>query len=153
MWQISQNLFLGDRDDARDLQRLRSRGITHIVNCAEEIPCHYPGDFEYLYLRLADPDARFGGLIPSFCDFIDRAVGGGGRVLVHCSAGVSRSAAVVLAFLCHEGAPIDDAARRLRRAVLTNPDDFFLQQLGDHLKLRFTPADVARLSSVLLGRE
>jgi hypothetical protein len=41
MWTIFDNLFLGNREDACDRQRLREAGITHILNCAEELPCYF----------------------------------------------------------------------------------------------------------------
>jgi predicted protein tyrosine phosphatase len=78
--------LLGDRDDARDLRLLTDRGLTH----AEEEACHFPDKSRYLHLRLKHPDEAFERLIPRACDFIDEGRTAGG-VLVHCSAGVSRS--------------------------------------------------------------
>lgn len=151
MWQILGGLYLGDRDDARALAGLRRRGITHVLNVAKEQPCHFCGEFAYLHLDLDDPDERFGALIPQVCEFID-AGRREGHVLVHCSAGVSRSAAAVLAYLCHGGQPLDAAARQLAGSVLTNPDPVFLRQLGARFGLRLGRADVERLSLALLGR-
>ena len=66
MWEILPDLFLGDRGDARDRNRLRRHGITHIVNCSKELPCHFEGEFEYLWLRMDDPDPAFAEKIPAF---------------------------------------------------------------------------------------
>jgi dual specificity phosphatase 12 len=58
-------------------------------------------------------DMPFENLIRHFktaVDFIKGAVKGGGTVLVHCFAGVSRSASVVIAYLMREhGLPMMDA--------------------------------------------
>ena len=37
VWQILPDLFLGDRGDASDRERLRTNEITHIVNCSREL--------------------------------------------------------------------------------------------------------------------
>jgi hypothetical protein len=151
MWQVLDAVFLGDRDDASDLKLLKSFGITHVVNCAGELPCRFPQEFCYLPLHLKDPDERFQDHIRSVCQFVDNATRNG-RVLVHCSAGVSRSAAAVLAYLCHRGATLEAAARRLSEAVLTAPDASFIEQIASHLGRRLSRDEVERISLVLLGR-
>jgi protein-tyrosine phosphatase len=151
MWQITERLFLGDRDDARDLKLLKDRRLTHVLNCAEEEACHFHGSLRYLHLRMKDPDEAFERLIPRACDFIDegRTVGG---VLVHCSAGVSRSAATVLAWLvCRGRMELNKAAEFLSSRVLTNPDPSFLRQLGRHRGLTLDNEECRRLADVLLG--
>ena len=151
MWQVMPSLFLGDLQDARDLPALKREGITHIVNCASELPCYFAEEFTYLALTLRDPDASLGSHIGKACEFID---GGrlNGRVLVHCIRAGSRSPAVVLAYLCHAGYPMYLAAQRLGRIVSTRPDEVFLQQLAEYQGMKLSAAEIEDLSSALLGR-
>jgi hypothetical protein len=151
VWEILPDLFLGDRGDACDRDRLRRRGITHIVNCSKELPCHFEGDFRYLWLRMDDPDPRFAAKLPGFCRFIDEARRAG-RVMGHCTGGVSRSPAVLLAYLCHLGANLEQAADRLSRAVQTGIDDDFLYQLAEARGEPLSQAQVKALQQKLLGR-
>jgi protein-tyrosine phosphatase len=153
MWQIRPNLHLGDRDDARDLPRLRQRNITHVLNCAEEEPCHHPKHLRYLHLAMRDPDPRFDQLIDRACDFIDAALRKNTGVLVHCSAGISRSAATVLAYLACRGNHPDlpSAARELAARVLTNPDPLFLSQLAHRLRAPTDKHSLTQLTEILLG--
>jgi hypothetical protein len=145
------SLFLGDVQDARDLPALKREGITHIVNCASELPCYFGEDFIYLALRLRDPDARLGTQIDKVCEFID---GGrdAGKVLVHCIRAGSRSPAVVLAYLCHIGYSLHVAAERLASVVSTRPDEAFLRQLAEYLGLKLSNAEFEDLSIRLLGQ-
>jgi hypothetical protein len=96
VWEILPDLFLGDRSDARACELLRKRGIPHIVNCSKELPCHFEKEFIYLWLALEDPDPVFAAKIPAVCAFIDEGRTRG-KVMVHCTGGVSRSPAVILA--------------------------------------------------------
>src|SRR4051794_35762467 len=105
MWQVMPSLFLGDLQDARDRQALHHERITHILNCAAELPCYFAGEFTYLSLTLRDPDARLESQIVKACEFIDKGRRNG-NVLVHCIRAGSRSPAVVLSHLCHVGTPI-----------------------------------------------
>ena len=128
MWFVWDSLFLGDVDDAADLDPLKQQGITHIVNCARELTCYFPNDFEYLALGLKDPDPAFIDCVDSACRFID--VGRqAGNVLVHCIAAASRSPSVVLAYFCHLGYSLEAAIELLDGHVLTNPDPLFMEQL------------------------
>jgi hypothetical protein len=151
VWQILPDLFLGDRGTARDLVRLRQRGITHIINCSKELPCHFPDDFEYLWLALEDPDPRFVVEIPQFCAFID-AARRSGKVLVHCTGGVSRSPAVILAYLCHLRSDFDLAVTELSAAVDTGIDADFLMQLVGTLGRTLASAEVKPLQDRLMRR-
>ena len=63
--------------------------------------------------------------------FIEKGVQAGGRVLVHCFAGVSRSATVVVAYLItHRGMTYDQAIAVVReKRPKVNPNVGFLEQL------------------------
>ena len=99
----------------------------------------YRTDFRYRHLRFSDPDAAFEGEIDRICQFIRRGRKAGG-VLVHCAAGLSRSAATVLAYLCSRGKTLDEALKLLRRRVgeseadFIEPDASFLAQLEVHFE-------------------
>lgn len=151
MWPILPNLFLGNRFHAADAGRLRGAGITHIVNCAAELPNHFEPEFTYLRLDLLDPDPKFAGLIPAACAFID-AGRRQGNVLVHCSAAVSRSPATTLAYFCHQGDSLVQAVRRLSGLVLTAVEDLFLHQLAERQGEKLSPSRLRALSFTLLGR-
>jgi hypothetical protein len=151
VWEILPDLFLGDRGDARDRERLRQRGITHVVNCSKELPCHFEGDFRYLWLQMEDPDPAFAAKISGFCAFIDEGRRQG-KVMVHCTGAVSRSPAVILAYLCHREGSLGQAADRLSRAVPTGIDESFLQQLAQRLGARLSASELAALQRKLLGR-
>jgi hypothetical protein len=150
MWEILPDLFLGDHGDSRDRQRLREQGITHIVNCSKELPCPFEGEFVYLWLKLEDPDPAYEGKIPVFCAFID-AGRKQGKVMVHCTGGVSRSPAVILAYLWHLEDNLERAVERLRRAVPTGIDECFLFQLGRARGAELGSAEVKALQRRLLG--
>jgi hypothetical protein len=150
VWQVLPNLHLGDREDSRDRKALAHHGITHVVNCAAELPCAFPDDFHYLALSLRDPDPNFRRAADRAMGFIDRGRASG-AVLVHCTAGVSRSAAVVLNYLCHLGRPMDAACAELSRAVLTGIDKSFLSQIAAGCGLTLSKSRLNSLSLVLAG--
>jgi Dual specificity phosphatase, catalytic domain len=151
MWEILPDLFLGDRGDASDRGRLRQRGITHVVNCSRELPCHFEGEFEYLWLRMDDPDPAFADKIAAFCEFIDTGRERG-KVMVHCTGGVSRSPAVILAYLCYLEGSLEQAVGRLSRAVPTGIDEDFFHPLSRFHSGELSRAEIKALQERLLGR-
>jgi len=151
VWEILPDLFLGDRGDACDRDRLRRRGITHVVNRSKELPCHFKGEFEDLWLRMDDPDPAFADKIAAFCEFMD-AGRKGGKVMVHCTGGVSRSPAVILAYLCHLDGSLERAVAPLSRAVQTGIDEDFFYPLARFHDGELSRAAIRALQQKLLGR-
>ncbi|CAD5215905.1 unnamed protein product [Bursaphelenchus xylophilus] len=94
------NVFLGSQDVAADFQLLKRHGITAIVNAAAGVANLYPKNFDYLRVELLDlPETDILKELPAVLRFIYDNVNSGGRVLVHCNAGVSRAASIVLAYM------------------------------------------------------
>ncbi|KAF5399224.1 Dual specificity protein phosphatase 10 [Paragonimus heterotremus] len=95
-------LFIGNARDAQDRTLLRHLGITHIVNVSNSVPMPFQGTAEFKYLRLPASDTNQQNLRPAFDSaiaFINKARESNGIILVHCHAGISRSVAVVMAYL------------------------------------------------------
>eukprot|EP00906_Rhabdomonas_costata_P000081 RCo000112 len=123
-------LYLGNRAAAVDLPLLQSLGVTHVVNAAEELPNFYPDDFVYYNCHLKDDLTEtidFDGAL----GFIQGALDSGGVVFVHCLAGASRSASLVIAFLMKtQGLCLRDAmARAVACRPCVSPNPNYLRQL------------------------
>ncbi|EGG21766.1 putative protein tyrosine phosphatase [Cavenderia fasciculata] len=93
-------IYLGAYENATSRSQLDNLKITHIVNMASELEDAFP--HLYKYYR-ADLDDNFRADITSHFEpinqFIDSAKATGGRVLVHCAMGISRSTTAVMAYI------------------------------------------------------
>lgn len=102
MHSITDRLLLGNLFAAQDRNLLRQQGVTHIVCCLGPARVHHPGEFEYYVLEAGDsPEVDISQHFDPVGRWIDAALSAGqeNKVLVHCAAGASRSAALVLAYL------------------------------------------------------
>lgn len=52
--EITQNIYLGDKRTAKNLQLLKGLGIKKIIVAGHELSAHYPNDFEYLHFSIKD---------------------------------------------------------------------------------------------------
>jgi hypothetical protein len=96
--EISVGLYLGSAASANKVA-LDSLQITHVVSVVER-NLEPPAGRKHLLCQIPDSDeADIGSVISLALPFISEAVQGGGRVLVHCERGASRSVSVVLAHL------------------------------------------------------
>ena len=111
--EIKPYMYLGSSISASDLPLLQSQGITHVVNTAIEIENFHEstGSIQYLKLQLDDSmDVKIADHFQECFDFISKVQFEGGKVFVHCQAGISRSATIVMSYLMyHEKMSLRDA--------------------------------------------
>ncbi|XP_044075601.1 dual specificity protein phosphatase 18 [Siniperca chuatsi] len=96
--QITPTLFLSGADGALNAALVSQKGITLIVNATLSHACPaYPG-VEFVRVPVSDlPSARLGDHFDRVAERIHGNRAGG--TLVHCAAGMSRSPALVMAYL------------------------------------------------------
>lgn len=112
-------LYLGDLAAARNVERLHAAGVTDIISLVSDgtlLPRAVRAAFACDRFELKDAsDAPLLSRLPSLVASIEATRDKGGVVLVHCHGGVSRSPAVVAAFLMtHHGWTRDKALAHLR---------------------------------------
>lgn len=99
---ITDNLYLGNNSNAKDLNQLRHKNdtITHILNIQRGGESHFSEEgIKYQVLDLDDlPAERLLDILTSAIEFIQEGIDGG-KVLVHCDTGTSRASSVVIAYL------------------------------------------------------
>ncbi|KAM3721536.1 Dual specificity protein phosphatase [Dirofilaria immitis] len=80
---------------------IEKNGITMIINATNEVPnVKISGNISRIKLWIDDtPETNIYSHLESVSDQIEAVIANGGAVLVHCIAGVSRSATICLAFL------------------------------------------------------
>ncbi|KAM9393826.1 dual specificity protein phosphatase 2 [Pholidichthys leucotaenia] len=125
-------LFLGSAVHSSRRETLTAAGITAVLNVSSTCPNSYEGDFQYLRLNVEDNLATdIKAFFATAIAFIDSVKESGGRVLVHCHAGISRSATICLAYLMHtRRVRLDEAFDfvKQRRHVIS-PNLAFMGQL------------------------
>ncbi|XP_030436741.1 dual specificity protein phosphatase 19 [Gopherus evgoodei] len=125
-------LLLGSQDVAQDLETMKKYGITHVLNVAYGVENAFPNDFIYKNISILDlPETDITSYFPECFEFIEQANMLDGVVLVHCNAGVSRAAAIIIGFLINsEGLNFARAfswVKNARPAICPNPG--FMEQL------------------------
>ncbi|XP_063814750.1 dual specificity protein phosphatase 13A [Pseudophryne corroboree] len=132
------NLFLGDLSTANNRFELWKMGITHVLNAAhgqrhsDGSPDYYGTSVTYHGISASDlPDFDMSKYFYSASEFIHKALNtSGGRLLVHCVVGISRSATLVLAYLMiHHQLSLIQAICKVQESRWVCPNTGFLQQL------------------------
>lgn len=98
---LSNFLYLGSQDCVRK-EVLEKYGITHVLSVGIDTP-PFEGcvqDIKTNFVECLDlPETDLQEVLKRTNEFIERCRLDGGKVLVHCNAGVSRSTSVVIGYL------------------------------------------------------
>jgi hypothetical protein len=134
---ITDRIYLGSIEGT-DPSILKKYGITHIINAAKDAT--YTTTLPRVNLRLDDvpQENLFRVLEPSKITIRRILEKSDNRVLIHCMAGVSRSASVLIYFLMKErGLGYDQALDFLRQSrPIVNPNEGFEKTLREVEKIR-----------------
>lgn len=142
MQEIVPGVYLGPYSAAMNskLGVLKQVGISHVVCIRQNIEANFvrpnfPQHFKYLVLDVADsPTENIITHFPKVKAFVDSCLSSGGKVLLHGNAGISRSAALMIAFIMETyGLNYRDAFHYVQqRRFCINPNEGFVQQLMEY---------------------
>ncbi|XP_011843093.1 PREDICTED: dual specificity protein phosphatase 1 isoform X1 [Mandrillus leucophaeus] len=125
-------LYLGSAYHASRKDMLDALGITALINVSANCPNHFEGHYQYKSIPVEDNHkADISSWFNEAIDFIDSIKNAGGRVFVHCQAGISRSATICLAYLMRTNrVKLDEAFEfvKQRRSIIS-PNFSFMGQL------------------------
>lgn len=105
MNEVIPGLFLGNMNAALNVEQLKQHGISHVLNVRSKVDwvamVHYEeNNIEFAHVLMQDsPSFDMKKSINAAIAFIQVALDVGGRVLVYCNAGISRSPTVVVAYI------------------------------------------------------
>ncbi|KAH0616371.1 hypothetical protein JD844_027413 [Phrynosoma platyrhinos] len=135
---ILPHLYLGCQRDVLNKELMQQNDIGYVLNASNTCP---KPDFipESHFLRVPVNDSFCEKIFPwldKSVDFIEKAKASNGRVLVHCLAGISRSATIAIAYIMKRmDMSLDEAYRFVKEKRPTiSPNFNFLGQLLDFEK-------------------
>ena len=130
---VDANVLIGGYLAASDPDFVRREGITRIVKMTGDDAGyhHHRGVTYFVFPALDAPDYDIRGDAVAAVQAVVAGLGAGEQILVHCHAGVSRSATVVLLYLLAvRGRSLDAALAHLRRVrPVVAPNDGFMSTL------------------------
>ncbi|KAK7496258.1 hypothetical protein BaRGS_00012423 [Batillaria attramentaria] len=141
--EILSHLLLGNMVPSSCRERLQSLGVTAVVNVSTTCANHFEADLRYLNIPVNDSaSADLTVWFATANEFIDSVQREGGRVLVHCHAGRSRSVTICLAYLMRTyGWTLDAAYEHVRaRRDVIDPNLNFMRQLQDYRRRLDAPS-------------
>lgn len=153
-------LMIGSHTDANAVQKMKRNGISHVMAVGEELCVQFPNNFVYTHIAAKDfatyPLIKHFPYAVTMLRAYAKQVQQGRklRCLVHCYAGVSRSVAIVAAYLIAEGCSTQDALQFIKeKRSAASPNRGFIQQLHQwYTSLRGdNPPLPLRFSSVVQG--
>lgn len=114
---VTPQLYVGSQFNQFGKRLLEREGITGCVNMRIEKDDAALGLAlrQYLYLPTIDDDAPKTEHLDQGAAFIRQEIEAGGKVYIHCGAGVGRAPTMAAAYLISEGRTLDEALALIRK--------------------------------------
>jgi len=100
MSKIIEGLYLGGEEIAINKELLKKNNVSIVLNVTSHIPHYYESEFTYHRVPIGDaPHVNIKQYFEDTFKIIDEAITNNNNILVHCQAGISRSATIVIAYI------------------------------------------------------
>ncbi|KAK9462349.1 protein-tyrosine phosphatase-like protein [Lipomyces oligophaga] len=127
-------IYLGSLFALRGKKAIQDAHISHVLSAVNgKLDLSQLPETSHLHVDIEDDeDTDLLQHLEHALAFMDEAISSGGAVLVHCMAGVSRSASIVCAYIMRDRQILFDEALELVRHArpIANPNDSFREQLA-----------------------
>jgi len=159
--EVYDRIFVGSLRVIHDPKEIENNEITHVVSCLNEYPVRqiiereasekvmtiFDSPKTWLFIeRFDDRDnVKIGDIVKRTNKFISEAMKDkNAKVLIHCSAGVSRSASIAIAYIMtKEKSSLNDILTKMReKRCILNPNLGFRRQLIEIRSLNEKSDDV-----------
>ena len=120
-------VYVGNQQAAQNAALLEREGITHIVNCTDNMPFFHQNKFKYyrfnvtFWNQFAQTSESLAKFLQPMYDFVDACVAAGENVMVHCLAGAHRAGTTGIILLMYKAGlsamAAIAAAKRLRPVI------------------------------------
>ena len=129
MDEIIDNLWLGNYDSSTDISMLKNKGIKKVLTVMD----YFEGskyDKNFIHKRFDIEDSCRQNIIQYFGECLN-FIKGDDKILVHCGAGSSRSATIVIAYIMWtKKMPFKEALKFVKNKRITvSPNPAFMDQL------------------------
>ena len=134
MWakmnEIVDGIWLGDLSAACNKEELKNKGIKKILSVLKQLGPNYKIEDGFIQKRIEINDFETENIIQYFGECLN-FIEGNDKILVHCMAGASRSATIVIAYLMwKKKMDLDEALYFVQnKRFIVYPNEGFREQL------------------------
>lgn len=131
---ITENIFIGNADDAKSAPHITEAGITAVLNCAMDLDYQQRAAFT-VKVGMIDGKGNKPTDLLTAVRMLETLLENGHRVLVHCHEGRSRSPVVVATYMSKtKGMSIETALSELNKLrPLVDPNQHMIKLAKDAL--------------------
>jgi len=96
------NIYIGNYSTSTNYELLKTLGITHIISAIPSFNPPFEDKFNYLHIEAYDDESQdISQYFEISNEFINECLNQGGKILIHCMVGRSRSVCLFLGFLIY----------------------------------------------------
>ena len=134
--EIEEKLWLGNYWSASNVKDLKDKGIKKVISIMDGVSPEYCEEDGFIQKKFKLDDSSFENIIQYFGECL-KFIKGDEKVLVHCAAGASRSATIVIAYMMwNKQKSYEEASKIVRdKRPIVYPNTGFREQLKIFEKL------------------